>query len=331
MNVQYRISKQKPVEIVELNEKNLQLYAMEQYDKVFPGGYNETTNYADTFDHLNLASFAVKYEKFVSADIPPGMYNFVEQDGELFLSQTIHDSTDYLDLKNNPATKLSVDVEKFFAHDQVFKDLKIAKKRGSLLYGPPGNGKSREVLRASQVFLEQNPTGIGLVINTMNEVWYLTYLRKERKDTPLFVVFEELTNFTDGREELHSKLLNLLDGSEGIDNIYIVATTNHPKRLSANITNRPGRFHNIIDVPNPTASLRKEFMSKFIEDKEMVTDLVKSSDEFSLAHLKEVIVYANLYKCSWKEGLKKVKDHITKVKKGFAKINETGDDGGNYI
>lgn len=330
MNVLHRISKQRPVEVVELTKDNLPLYVMEEYDKVFKG-YDEKINHCDTFDHLNQASFAVKYERYINANIPPGMYNFVEVDGDVFLSQVNNDSTDYITLTNNPAAKLSADVANFFDHDKVYSDLKISKKRGSLLYGPPGNGKSREVLQAAQVFQSKCPTGIGLSINTMNEVWFLNYLRKEKKDVPLFVVFEELTNFTDGREELHSKLLNMLDGSEGIDNIYVVATTNYPKRLSQNITNRPGRFHNIIDVPNPTAALRQEFLSKFIPEVEVKALMAKTNDDFSLAHLKEVIVFAALYNVTHAEAVKKVKEHMALVKKGFAKVVDNSDEGGNYI
>jgi hypothetical protein len=322
MHQLHKIARQRPIEIVPLTEKNLPAYIMEDFSNVFEKGFDEKTNYCDTFDHLNQLAYAVKYERYVNADIPPGMYNFVEVDGDVYLSTAIADTTDYIDLNNNPAAKLSIDVATFFENSEIYKDLKISKKRGSLLYGPPGNGKSREILRASQVFLQKCPNGIGLSINTMNEVWFLAHLRKEKKETPLFVVFEELTNFTDGREELHTKLLNMLDGSEGIDNIYMVATTNYPKRLSQNITNRPGRFHNIIDVPNPTEALRREFLSKFVTEEHVNRIMPNTTDDFSIAHLKEVIVYAQLYKVSYHEAVKKVMAHMNLVKKGFAKIVE---------
>jgi SpoVK/Ycf46/Vps4 family AAA+-type ATPase len=329
MHQLHKISKQKPVEIVALTVDNLPAYMMEEYDKVFPKGWDEKVHHCDTFDHLNQASWAVKFERYINADIPPGMYNFVEQDGDVFLSKVNEDSTDYITLTNNPAAKLSVDVANFFDHDKVYSDMKIAKKRGSLLYGPPGNGKSREVLQAALVFTAKNPTGIGLSINSPNEVWFLNYLRKEKPSIPLFVVFEELTNFTDSRDELNTKLLNMLDGSEGIDNVYIVATTNYPTRLSQNITNRPGRFHNIIEVPNPKAALRKEFLSKFMDAKEVIAMMEKTDDDFSLAHLKEIIVYASLYEISYLEAVKKVKEHMKLVKRSFAKISDKDD--GQYL
>jgi len=329
MHQLHKISKQKPVEIVPLTVDNLPYYCMEEYDKVFPGGYDEKVNHCDTFDHLNQASWAVKFERYINADIPPGMYNFVDQDGEVFLSKVNEDSTDYISMTNNPAQKLSLDVANFFDHDKVYSDLKIAKKRGSLLYGPPGNGKSREVLQAARVFTVKCPTGIGLSINNPNEVWFISYLRKEKPTIPLFVVFEELTNFTDSRDELNNKLLNMLDGSEGIDNVYIVATTNYPTRLSQNITNRPGRFHNIIEVPNPKAALRKEFLSKFMPAAEVAELMIKTDDDFSLAHLKEIIVYAALYEISMLEAVKKVKEHMKLVKRSFAKISDKDD--GQYL
>jgi len=323
----HKITKTRPIQIVPLDADNIKHYIMEEYDKLFDG-YDDKLNYCDTVDHLDKVSFAVKYERYVNANIPPGMYNFVEVDGDVFLSAVTRDSTDYISLRNNPAAKLSIDVANFFDHDKVYTDLKIAKKRGSLLYGPPGNGKSREVMEAAGVFQSKCPTGIGLSINSMNEVWFLNYLRKERKDIPLFAVFEELTNFTDGRDELHTKLLNMLDGSESIDNIYIVATTNYPKRLSQNITNRPGRFHNIIDVPNPNKALRQEFLSKFIPDADVDVLMAKTDDAFSIAHLKEIVVYAALYNLPHIEAVKKVKEHMRLVKSSFLKIN---DEEGQYL
>ena len=328
MHELHRISKQRPIEIVPLTLDNLPHYCMEEYDKVF-SSWDDKKNHSDTFEHLNQASWAVKFERYVNADIPPGMYNFVEQDGDVFLSRVNEDSTDYISLINNPAKKLSLDVANFFDNPKVYSDMKIAKKRGSLLYGPPGNGKSREVLQAGLVFTNKCPDGIGLSINSMNEVWFLSYLRKEKPLIPLFVVFEELTNFTDSRDELNSKLLNMLDGSESVDNVYIVATTNYPSRLSQNITNRPGRFHNIISVPNPKALLRKEFLSNFMPDAEVTAVMEKTNDDFSLAHLKEIIVYAALYKVTTIEAVKKVKEHMKLVKRSFADISEKED--GQYI
>lgn len=324
----HRISKQRPVQIVPLTVDNLPLYCMEEYDKVFDS-WDEKKDHCDTFDHLNQASWAVKFERYINSDIPPGMYNFVEIDGDVFLSKVNEDSTDYIALTNNPAQRLSLDVANFFDHDKVYTDLKIAKKRGSLLYGPPGNGKSREVLQAGLVFTAKCPDGIGLSLNSMNEVWFLSYLRKEKPNIPLFVVFEELTNFTDSRDELNTKLLNMLDGSEGIDNVYMVATTNYPTRLSQNITNRPGRFHNIIEVPNPKAPLRKEFLSKFMPAEEVVEVMEKTNDDFSIAHLKEIIVFSALYGVSKLEAVKKVKEHMKLVKRSFAKINDKEE--GQYL
>ena len=47
--------------------------------------------------------------------------------------------------------------------------------------------------------------------------------------------------------------LNLIDGIERRDGgLLLIATTNHPDTLDSAITNRPGRFDVVIEIPRPT-------------------------------------------------------------------------------
>jgi hypothetical protein len=57
--------------------------------------------------------------------------------------------------------------------------------------------------------------------------------------------------------------------------------------------------------------------------------MLNTDDDFSLAHLKEIIVYAALYEISYFEAVKKVKEHMKLVKRSFAKISDKDD--GQYL
>jgi ATP-dependent 26S proteasome regulatory subunit len=76
----------------------------------------------------------------------------------------------------------------------------------------------------------------------------------------------------------------------------VVATANDPKRLDPAIKSRPGRFDQVIELPNPDATLRFRYLSHLfrkltIEPKDMDV-LVQETEGMSMAFLKEVFVVA---------------------------------------
>lgn len=99
-----------------------------------------------------------------------------------------------------------------------------------------------------------------------------------------------------------SALLSLLDNQEQTFKIptYILATTNYPENFMGNLTNRPNRFDDKIRVGYPKGSARQELL-KFYDKENLVDEpaLVligsKKCDEFSPAHLREVIIRSAIY------------------------------------
>ena len=137
--------------------------------------------------------------------------------------------------------EIRADVERFFASKDVYEKYGVPWKRGLLLLGPPGNGKTHAIKALI------NATGLPcLYIKTFDsekfeeETGIRQVFRKAREAAPCLLVLEDLDSLVSG--ENRSFLLNEMDGFSANAGILTIATTNHPGRLDPAILDRPSRF-----------------------------------------------------------------------------------------
>ena len=77
----------------------------------------------------------------------------------------------------------------------------------------------------------------------------------------------------------------------------------------------------IYEIPNPTADVRREYFIKKEIDPEIITDLVKQTDGFSFAELKEVFIAVEVMGKPLEDVIKRIKepfkskDYLHKVQK----------------
>ena len=193
---------------------------------------------------------------------------------------------------------LKDDFESFFEREAWFRANKLPFRRGYLLHGPPGNGKSTAV-RAMM-------TSRGLTAYTTrffdpkiddSDLDHLFELAV--KNRPSMVLLEDLdrafpkTGETKSRVSLQ-QLLNNLDGVGTGEGIVVVATANEPTILDPAILRRPGRFDRVVHFPNPCAELRQQYLQQLnpgLPARHLKLS-VEQSDGLSFAQLREVHVIA---------------------------------------
>jgi SpoVK/Ycf46/Vps4 family AAA+-type ATPase len=79
-----------------------------------------------------------------------------------------------------------------------------------------------------------------------------------------------------------------------IERAVFLATTNYPENLGARIINRPSRFDKRFFIGHPDLESRKLYLRHIIGDAKIaalnidVDKWVEDTDEFSIAHLKEL-------------------------------------------
>lgn len=197
------------------------------------------------------------------------------------------------------------DINTFFKPETktLYKKLEIQYKRGIILFGNPGNGKSamiREIIRTipkvSKVII--NP-------NVNNVTGMLLALTKALTDKNAIIVIEDIDSLITERNR--SEFLNILDGVSMMSGIYFIGTTNYPERIDPAFTNRAGRFNRMYKIDDPTESTREIFfksrnVDKLFKDyptykddtkddnkKGIISLFVKFSDKLPMASLKEII------------------------------------------
>lgn len=182
-------------------------------------------------------------------------------------------------------------IKKFWDAKEAFKARKQVHKRGVLLWGPPGSGKTATiallihdlVASGGVVFMVTNPTVVAEALRVF---------RKVEPTRPLICVMEDIDELIQYYGE--TEFLNLLDGENQVDNVCHIATTNYPDKLDQRFVNRPSRFDELPKIGMPSAQTRRGYLRARINEDEL-TDVqierwVKDTDGFSMAHLKEIVI-----------------------------------------
>jgi hypothetical protein len=197
------------------------------------------------------------------------------------------------------------DIVTFFKKDteELYAKMDIAYKRGIILFGDPGNGKSamiREIIR-------QIPSISKVVINpnVSNMPRILASLLQALKGKQAIIIIEDLDSLVTSRNR--SEFLNLLDGVDISSGIYLIGTTNYPDRVDPAIMNRSGRFDRTYKIENPSEATRRAFfesrkVDELLEEYDVWKDenkgnkpediielFVKNSHDLPMASLKEVM------------------------------------------
>jgi AAA+ superfamily predicted ATPase len=182
-----------------------------------------------------------------------------------------------------------------------YESLGLPWRRGALLIGPPGNGKT-QCLRAMAHELDL-PT---LYVQSLKaeyereDAMIARVFNRARQLQPCLLIFEDLDALITAKNR--SVFLNQMDGFERNVGLIVVGTTNHPERLDASMLDRPSRFDRKYHFPLPSAALRARYVEiwrhklqgRVTISAAMAQRLVDGTDGFSFAYLQELFVSALL-------------------------------------
>lgn len=239
-------------------------------------------------------------------------------------------SWDSLILKED--LKEEIDLNLIFPlHNQYLcKKHKVPWRRGVLLAGVPGTGKTQ----LGRVLCNEL-NGITVIWATCKAIHDVSRVKTlfdiARDFAPTLIIMEDIDFFGHDREfivdPIVGELLNQLDGSAPNEGVFILATTNRPHLLDRALADRPSRFDVKLLFNLPELEERKRMVELFTQGKilEFPKDyLAETTDKLTGAHIKEVINYAMLL--ALKNGLnsidkeyidralRKVKDKLEKKK-----------------
>lgn len=224
--------------------------------------------------------------------LPSGMYRIHHGQEGIYFAKEDFVTDELIKFNDSKSYFIVKEIEKFWTLKEKYSKYGLVHKRGFLLHGPPGGGKTSTIALVTEsminnnglVFICQNMKSLEIAIKSVREV------EKERK---ILVMLEDVDELlTLGQEHY---LLNLLDGASQVDNVVYIATTNYPERLPERLKNRPCRFDYIVEIGYPSKEHRKIYLeskvgnSTFTDINGETYDLSSLTEGFTFAHLRDLI------------------------------------------
>lgn len=253
--------------------------------------------------------------------LPPGVYeiNQSPQSGLYFEKIPVR-TEGLIRFPQTNSERVIKEIDTFWNREQVFKEYGLTYKRGIILWGPPGAGKTCTV----NLLMQDVVSRAGLVIKFTSPHLFLQgmrVLREVQPTTPIVVLMEDIDAIIHHYEE--SPVLNILDGVESVQKVVFLATTNYPELLGPRIINRPSRFDKRFHIGHPNAESRKLYLNHLSAGKALKIDLdkwVRGTDGFSIAHLKELFVAVVIIGDDYEEAL----ENLTLMREDISSDKDSG-------
>lgn len=307
--------------IEKLSEERRKANCLPEAQSHYIGGQ---LGYRDQMTSLNTTQWSIHEDgKFIATGpttqkLPAGAYKVdMDNNGNIIFTAIKVVTDELLRFTNTTNDKVLESINIFWNSRDKFKLKKQIFKRGILLWGLPGSGKTCTINLLSQDIISRD----GIVIICENPRYTILALAKLRIVEPLrnvICILEDLDEIIERYGE--SEILALLDGHNQIDNICYVASTNYPEQLDERIANRPSRFDEVIKIGMPSVLLRRAYLRSKLSEEELddiqLEKWLNDTDGMSIAHLKELFVSVFCLSKKYDEIISRLKAMKKKIKSG---------------
>jgi len=241
--------------------------------------------------------------------LTPGIYRgkYINYDWQLAKDKVVSDK---IIITSEISQKIIKQIQDFWNIEEDFKNNGLLHKRGFMLTGKAGCGKS-SIINAVITDAIKNKCIVFLPDPRESGADFLSCMKKIKSVEPnkkVLVVLEDFESFLDGHPTSITRWLNILDGADGFNNIVYLATSNYPEQIDTRFTNRPSRFDTVYIIDAPSYDDRLSYIKhrKMNIDDILARDIAKDTEGLSYAHIKELLVSVYLLKLDYKNTLERM-------------------------
>ncbi|KAL8752408.1 MAG: hypothetical protein Q9184_005743, partial [Pyrenodesmia sp. 2 TL-2023] len=170
-------------------------------------------------------------------------------------------SWDDVVLNEDLKKRIREDLEGFFRRKSDYKAFGVPWKRGIIVHGLPGNGKTLSIKASMQSLSTMDPPIPSLYVKSLGKKAdsddIQEVFEKARTSAPCLLIFEDLDSLVG--DNVRSLFLNEVDGLEGNDGIMMIGSTNYLDKLDPGISKRPSRFDRKYHFALPKREERKRY------------------------------------------------------------------------
>ncbi len=167
-------------------------------------------------------------------------------------------------------------------------------KRGLLLHGPPGTGKTHTVR-----YLTRRLASTTIILLTGTSIRFIDQAAAlARRLQPSMVVLEDVDlvatdrDYTPDGNPLLFSLLEAMDGIGADADVTFVLTTNRADILETALADRPGRVDLAVEIPRPDLRCRERLLRVYARDLSVDADLTQvaaDTEGITASFVKEMI------------------------------------------
>lgn len=208
---------------------------------------------------------------------------------------------DFFHVFNSNATKIKADVEYWLKGKDWYESKGLLWRRGALLHGMPGSGKSSLIRKMGQSL---DLPVFSFELSTMSDRDFIGFWRETKYRQPCIAVMEDIDTVFNKRSPANPNiklsfecLLNCISGVEPAEGIYLFVTTNKLEYLDEalgipndnGVSTRPGRLDTCFHMGEITIDEKRQIVAHFLSNHLDIGDqLIESSNGCTAAQFSDL-------------------------------------------